>query len=154
MKSKEIIIESDWLDEKENSFLHAGCCGLGTCSRLHRCRCLRSSCSPDLIAPSVPPRKLRSCSHSSLLSPVCRARLRRLRPGDQAGSVAAGAGQAVARHLLQVPSVRLRSDRRVHQQVGQADPDIAPLQLLRSYSKVRRRCVCVSSRRQGWNSVL
>lgn len=98
-----------------------------SCRRRHHCchRRLRSSCSPDLEAPSA--QSLGGNRGATLTLPpllccvtLC-CRLRRLRPGDQAGSVPAGSGEAVARHLLQVPSVWLHPDRRVHQQVGKLE---------------------------------
>lgn len=63
---------------------------------------------------------LPGCPRCAALShtPSCPRRLRRLQGGDQAGPVAAGAGEAVARQLLQVPNVRDHPHRRVHQQVS------------------------------------
>lgn len=48
----------------------------------------------------------------------CLCRLRWVQGGDQAWSVTPGAGQAVARQLLQMPDLQCRPDRGVHQQVG------------------------------------
>lgn len=51
-------------------------------------------------------------------SPLRSSRLCRLRQGDQTGTVSAGSGETVARHVLPMPYVRLCAHWRVHQQVG------------------------------------
>lgn len=139
----DLMLNQIGFDEKENYFLSgnqpsgvhtlfaAASFPAATCARANSVRPPPPWLPQVVLQPrsgssvcSAPRRKQRSCSHSSLFSPLLCRRLRRLRPGDQAGSVPAGSGEAVARHLLQVPSVRLRSDRRVHQQVGRRDREI------------------------------